>query len=92
MKKLYSVVFLVLLLSALSTTFVYAQSTSQLQLSLRRNFGYSFGSDIQGNFTISIKNPPDNLSRVTFYIDATPIGQVNTPDFLTFAIFEIFIE
>ncbi len=33
------------------------------------------------NSGISIKNPPDNLSRVTFYIDATPIGQVNTPPF-----------
>jgi DNA-directed RNA polymerase subunit RPC12/RpoP len=81
MKKLFSVVLLVTMLSVLSATLVFAQSTSQLQLSLRRDFGYSLGGDIQGTFTISINNAPDNLSRVIFYIDSTSMGEVTQPPF-----------
>jgi hypothetical protein len=81
MKKLFSVVVLVLLLCTLSVSLTYAQSSPQLQLGLSRDFGYSLGGDIQGTFTISIKNPPDNLSRVTFYLDSTPMGEVTQSPF-----------
>jgi hypothetical protein len=81
MKKLSSIVLLVLLLSAFSATLTFAQSTPQLQLGLRRDFGYSLGGDIQGTFTISINNPPGDLSRVTFYIDSTSIGEVTKSPF-----------
>jgi hypothetical protein len=81
MKKLFSIVLLVVLLFALSASIAAAQSTPQLQLGLSRDFGYALGGEIQGTFTISIKNPPDNLSRVTFYIDSTSMGEVTQSPF-----------
>jgi hypothetical protein len=47
---------------------------SELRLDLDRNFGYSWGSEIQGTFTLKALGPED-LGRVVFYIDEQPIGE-----------------
>ena len=55
---------------------MFAQTADQLQLGLSRDFGYGgFGNDIQGLFSMKIKNPPSNLVKVDFYIDSTSIGE-----------------
>jgi hypothetical protein len=61
-----------------------AQSDS-LQLSLRKDWGYnSFGNEIQGTFSLTVKGP-DNLTGVEFFMDDTSLGVVNqTPYSLQF--------
>ncbi len=52
-----------------------AQSDNELDLGLSRDFGYGgFGNDIQGLFTIKVKNAPANLVRVEFFVDTTSMG------------------
>jgi len=53
----------------------------QLTLKLSRDWGYSgFSGDIQGLFTMHVTGPAD-LTKVTFYIDSTVIGEVNKAPF-----------
>ena len=57
------------------------QSCPELQIGLRRDFGYSSGTGkIQGTFTISASGPQD-LSRVIFYLDKSPLGDIAQPPF-----------
>ena len=51
-----------------------AQSDTPLELRLSRDFGSGFGSRIQGTFSFRVSGP-DNLSRVTFYIDDEVVGE-----------------
>jgi DNA-directed RNA polymerase subunit RPC12/RpoP len=82
MKKVISIILIFCVLSAVSVSFAYAQSADQLQLGLSRDFGYGgFGNDIQGLFSAKIKNPPSDLTRVVFFIDATSMGEDSTPPF-----------
>jgi len=75
MKKIFSFLVISCLLTIISTSFAHAQSTDQLQLGLSRDFGYGgFGNDIQGLFSMKIKNPPQNLVSVEFLIDTTLVG------------------
>lgn len=50
------------------------------RLGLRRNFGYGGGSQIRGDFTLSLV-PETGVSRVTFLIDDQPMATLNTPPF-----------
>ncbi len=60
---------LAFLLSLIPLTSAFAQET-ELQLGLTRDFGYGgMGDDIQGLFSMKIKDPPANLVRVVFMID-----------------------
>ena len=75
MKKIFSILVITCLLTIISPGFALAQSTDQLQLGLSRDFGYGgFGNDIQGLFSMKIKNPPQNLVSVEFFIDTTLVG------------------
>lgn len=58
-----------------------AQDGPGLQLGLVRNFGYGGLGKIQGNFTLKISNPPEELSEVSFYIDEELMGQVKEEPF-----------
>lgn len=51
----------------------YAQDDTTVNLTLRRDFGFSSGTSIQGTFSLRITGP-DNLERVAFFIDDTEIG------------------
>jgi DNA-directed RNA polymerase subunit RPC12/RpoP len=82
MKKVFSIILIFCILTAVTVNLAYAQSTDQLQLGLSRDFGYGgFGNDIQGLFTAKISNPPANLTRVVFFIDSTSMGEDTTPPF-----------
>ncbi len=52
-----------------------------LILSVRRNFGYSAGSQIQGSFRMEIVNPPADLVSVVFSLDDTVVGTVSAPPY-----------
>jgi hypothetical protein len=53
----------------------------QLQIRLRKNWGYSSGvGKIQGTFTI-ISSGPDDLSRIVFYIEDQVLGEVTEEPF-----------
>jgi hypothetical protein len=51
-----------------------------LQLRLRRTFGYSWASDIQGSFLL-IADGPESLQQVTFYVDDAVLEEVSAPPF-----------
>ncbi|HEX9091323.1 MAG TPA: hypothetical protein VF831_07525, partial [Anaerolineales bacterium] len=70
MKKLTPVLIIFCILFLAMASSVQAQSNVELQLGLSRDFGYGgFGPDIQGIFTLKIKKPPENLTRVIFHLD-----------------------
>jgi len=76
MRKFPGFMMIVCLLAGLTANTALAQSTNQLELGLSRDFGYGgFGNDIQGLFTLKVKNPPQNLAKVEFYIDTTLMGE-----------------
>ena len=52
----------------------------ELQLAVRRNFGYGGGDQIQGSFTMAATGPTD-LASVTFKIDAQVVGTANAAPF-----------
>jgi hypothetical protein len=82
MKKVLSIIMLLFILAALPTSYAQAQSSQELQLGLSRDFGYGgLGNDIQGLFTVKVKNPPANLTSVEFYIDSTLMGTDTTSPF-----------
>ena len=52
-------------------------SLPELQLTLIRNFGYGGFGRIQGNFTIRINDPGEELERIEFYLDDKLISTIN---------------
>lgn len=77
-QQLWIKVGLTLILCALAQP-VFAQA-AQLQLSVRKNFGYNNGSDIQGSFRVAASGPA-NLTSVTFTIDGETLGVANAAPF-----------
>ena len=73
-----------LVLTLLSLIFAVQAATPEcpeLQIGLRRDFGYASGTGkIQGTFTISASGPTD-LKRVIFYLDGQPMGEVQQAPF-----------
>jgi DNA-directed RNA polymerase subunit RPC12/RpoP len=49
---------------------VSAQTEQPYRVSLRRDFGYGSGMDIQGRMTLSLKGDESAVSRVTFLMDS----------------------
>ncbi|MCX8025791.1 MAG: Ig-like domain-containing protein, partial [Thermanaerothrix sp.] len=69
------------LLVALGTIAATATPPAEpYRLGLRRNFGYGGGSQIRGDFTLSLV-PESGVSRVTFFIDGQPMATITTPPF-----------
>jgi hypothetical protein len=68
---------IILLVPAIS---VEAQAQRQISLSLSRDFGFSLGSRMQGNFSYHVSGP-DNLVRVVFLMDGESIGEDTEPPF-----------
>jgi Bacterial Ig domain len=82
MKKVIPLLAVLAILLALTAGIAYAQTTGGLKLGLSRDWGYGgFGNDIQGLFTMKISDPPVNLAKVSFFIDATNIGDVTQSPF-----------
>ena len=75
MKKFFSLLLLSFLIFSL-TSAASAQSSGELELGLSRDFGYGgVGNDIQGLFSMKIRNAPQDLVKVVFLIDGDPIGE-----------------
>lgn len=78
MKRRFYSILVCLLLAILAVVPAVAQENEQLILRLNRDFGYGgMGNDIQGLFSLEIRNPPANLARVEFTIDGEIIAEVN---------------
>ena len=76
MNRVRSILLLSLIFTLASINLALAQSNAALQLGLTKDFGYGgFGNDIQGLFSLKIKNPPSDLARVQFFIDSTLMGE-----------------
>ena len=74
LKFVLSILFLISSLTAV-------QQEEQLQISMRRNFGFSSGTGrIQGTFTIRTSGPQD-LTEVVFYLDDQVLGEITEPPF-----------
>ena len=57
-----------------------AQETEQLEMRLLRTFGFQAGLQVQGSFSARVSGPED-LERVTLYLDGEPIGADETMPF-----------
>jgi hypothetical protein len=72
---------LVVILLLLPSGWGAAQGESDLVVRLTRNFGYSSGmGKVQGTFTVKASGPQD-LSRVTFYLDGEQMGELTQEPF-----------
>ncbi len=80
-KKNWLRILLLVTILIMPVTAFAAQDGPSLQLGLVRNFGYGGLGKIQGNFTLKISNPPEELSEVSFYIDEELIGEVKEEPF-----------
>jgi DNA-directed RNA polymerase subunit RPC12/RpoP len=73
--------FMIFLAYLLFTVQLVTPGCPELQIGLRRDFGYASGTGkIQGTFTISASGPTD-LERVIFYLDGQPLGDVQQAPF-----------
>ena len=79
MKKYY-IALLILVLVLIALPAGAQESEASLQLSVRRDFGFSMGDRIQGSFTIKVTGP-DDLIRVEFVIDEQVVGIDSEPPF-----------
>ena len=76
MSKFSTILLIFTTLILCTTGYARAQSPDELELGLSRDFGYDgFNNDIQGLFTLKIKDPPENLIRVVFLIDSSIMGE-----------------
>jgi len=57
-----------------------ARAQETLTLGLNKNFGFAWGSQIQGNFTLRADGPAD-LAHVVFLIDGQPVGEATQAPF-----------
>ena len=78
-RPVWAVICLLLTAYCLLAPAVWAQD-AELTLSVRRNIGYSGGSQIRGSFRMEVTGP-DNLTSVTFKVDDREVGTVTTPPF-----------
>ena len=63
-----------------STSPALAQDSDELKLSVRRDWGYGGGDQIQGLFTLEALGP-ENMTSATFKIDNMIVGVVDEPPF-----------
>jgi hypothetical protein len=76
MHKLSSILLILFVSLLIATSSATAQTPDELELTLSRDFGYAgFNNDIQGLFTMKIKDAPANLEKVIFYFDTTTMGE-----------------
>lgn len=54
---------------------------SPFSLNVSRNFGYSAGGQIRGNFRLTVVGPQESIREAVFLIDDEPIGTVSAAPF-----------
>jgi hypothetical protein len=70
----------VLVLGLLAAAGPAAAQEEELRISVRKQFGYNLGSQIQGTFMIRVRGP-ENLETVTFLLDDEPLGEATAEPF-----------
>ena len=78
-KPLQIAVLLALLASMLLPAAVFAQD--EYRVSVNRNIGFSAGSQIRGDFTVSLSGPAENVASVTFLLDGQEMAVVAAEPF-----------
>lgn len=74
MKNQLTLLLTLLLTLAVTLPVLAQEETPELEIGIRRDFGYGgFGGDIQGTFTIRVSGP-DDLVQVEFYLDGALMG------------------
>ena len=74
----------VVLLAALLLVFVSGSALAQsaeYKLNVQRTFGFSSGSQIKGNFSLSIVGPADTIQSVTYQLDGQTMATIDQPNF-----------
>ena len=79
-RKSWALIFVILLSIFGGLGTAVAQEENQLTLRLSRDFGTGLGNNIQGRFSFRAEGP-DNLTRVSFYIDEQLVGEDSTAPF-----------
>src|SRR3990172_9905812 len=67
-------------LFSISASALPAWAQDRLTLTVRRDWGYGNGSQIQGHFSIEAVGP-ENLTAVVFKIDEIVVAEVTQPPF-----------
>lgn len=80
MKKRIILVLVLALVLALSYSAVFAQE-SPFSLRISRDWGYGNGTDINGRMSLSVKEDPDKIQQVTFFIDEEVMASVAAAPF-----------
>jgi len=79
MKKLVLVMLLFALF--LPARAVFGQDESPYSISIRRDFGFGNGADIQGRMTISVKGDESTIAKVIFLLDDKEMATVTSAPF-----------
>lgn len=79
-RKSWALFFIILLSLYWGFGTAVAQEENQLTLKLSRDFGTGLGTNIEGRFSFRVEGP-DNLIRVSFYIDDQLVGEDSAAPF-----------
>lgn len=77
--KFFPVVFLAVTLLLANTRLVVAQD--EYRINVNKEFGFANGSDIRGDFSITLFGDETNIASVTFLIDGQDLAVVTEPPF-----------
>ena len=81
MKTKLILILLVLVGLMMSSTHPVSAQDEGYRVHVRKDFGYSWASDIQGRFTIQLQGDETQVDQVTFLIDEDILGNVNSSPF-----------
>jgi len=74
-------IFLVILILIPPTRAMAQDSEPKMQLVLIRNFGYGGFGRIQGRFTLKIKDLPNDIEKVEYYVDEESVAAISESPF-----------
>jgi hypothetical protein len=76
MKYIKAILSLLLILLVVPSPVCAQNDQPELRVVLVRNFGYGGFGKIQGRFTVKLKDPPEGLKEVKFYLDDELVHEV----------------
>jgi hypothetical protein len=79
-RKLFIFLIVVIILGSVSTPVVRAQE-EEYRVHVRKEFGYNWGADIQGRFSVRLLGDETQVEQVGFFIDDTLLDTVKSAPF-----------
>lgn len=76
-RKLFIFLIVIAILGSVSTSLVRAQD-EDYRVHVRKEFGYNWGADIQGRFSIRLLGDETQVAQVRFFIDDTLLATVSS--------------